>query len=185
MHETTSSVSPLVAYRDHEIAIEARRNALVRDIARLERRVAPLRVLAEQLDALKQERDACDARLGRAPRPARRRRWLLALALAHVALGGAVVGLFVLPGNRPPRANLTRIAAQEIRSAVLLYLTSHGPRPHCPTTEDLVSAHMIVGEQRALDAWDRQFRIVCDGDDVRVISAGADGVFGAESDDIE
>lgn len=184
MHDSVSSVSPFVAYRDHELAIAAKRNALVRDIARLERRIAPLRVLAEQLDALKQERDACDVRLGRAPRP-RRRPWLLALALAHVALACAVIVSLVLPGNRPPRANLTRIAAQEIRSAVLLYLTSHGPRPHCPTTEDLVAAHMLVGEPRALDAWDRRFRIVCDGDDVRVISAGPDGVFGAESDDIE
>ncbi len=40
------------------------------------------------------------------------------------------------------------------------------------------------GVTRTLDAWDHPFEIVCDGDDVRVISAGPDGALGTH-DDVE
>ena len=71
--------------------------------------------------------------------------------------------------------------ARGVRSAVLLYLGQE-PGKSCATIRDLELSGVLAGWQRTIDAWDRPFRIECDGDDIIVRSNGPDGNPGTEDD---
>ncbi len=121
-------------------------------------------------------------------RRARRRREAMTLVEIMVvviimALIATAVGVAVLPSLEKSRINATRTDAQAIRGAVVQYLAEN-PGEDCPTVEDLVEEGYLDKGRRSTDAWDRDFQVECEGDNVVVVSAGPDGQFGTE-DDIE
>lgn len=61
---------------------------------------------------------------------------------------------------------------------------AENPGGPCPEVRELTGQGYLDSTRRTADAWDQPFAIVCEGGDVRVSSAGPDGVFGTE-DDIE
>jgi hypothetical protein len=77
--------------------------------------------------------------------------------------------------SRGPRDSL-RGDMQTVRSATVCYLGMN-PDASCPTVVDLFASGALDRNRRVIDAWNHPFRIVCDGEDIRVISAGPDGVF--------
>jgi general secretion pathway protein G len=103
------------------------------------------------------------------------------IVIIIMGLIATAVGVAVLPQLNRAREDQTRADAQQVQSAAVLYLGQH-PSADCPTVEDLVEAGVLDRTRRTTDAWDRPFTIECDGNDVWVISAGADGQMGTEDD---
>lgn len=98
-----------------------------------------------------------------------------------MALIATAVGVAVLPRLQSAREDSTRTDAQAIRSAVTLFL-GENPGGGCPSMDDLIEGGFIDRNRRTADAWDNDFQIECDGDNVVVTSAGSDGNFGTEDD---
>ena len=98
-----------------------------------------------------------------------------------MALIATAVGVAVLPRLKQARIDSTRTDAQSVRSAATMYI-SENPGGDCPAMEDLTGGGFIDSSRRTADAWDNDFAVDCDGDDVIVISAGPDGQMGTEDD---
>jgi general secretion pathway protein G len=98
-----------------------------------------------------------------------------------MALIATAVGVAVLPRLEKARVDSTRTDAQAIRSAVTLYL-GENPGGDCPSVDDLVEGGYLDSSKRTTDAWDNDFIVECEGDNVTVISAGPDGKRGTEDD---
>lgn len=175
-----------MGYRSYETALDARRAALVLEIARVEAQLAPLAPLSERLLWLERERDEIDAHFER--RVIAPRRWPVALAAVVsslvVVMGVVLFGwmpVFYRSCRGPSRESQTRSDALELRSAVLLFLGQESGAS-CPTVDDLDRSGLL-DSGRTTDGWGRPYRIVCEGYDIRVLSAGPDGLFG--TDDVE
>lgn len=98
-----------------------------------------------------------------------------------MALIATAVGVAVLPQLNRARIDSTRADAQQVASGAILYLGQE-PGADCPSISDLVEAGVIDRTRRTTDAWDHEFVIECEGDDVYVISSGPDGQMGTEDD---
>lgn len=98
-----------------------------------------------------------------------------------MAMIATAVGMAVLPRLQSAREESTRTDAQSIRSAVTMYLAEN-PSAGCPSIEDLTEEGILDSSRRLADAWDRDFQIECDGDNIAVSSSGSDGQFGTEDD---
>jgi general secretion pathway protein G len=98
-----------------------------------------------------------------------------------MALIATAVGVAVLPQLRRAREDQTRSDAQQVQSAAVLYLGQE-PGADCPSVADLSEAGVLDRTRRTTDAWDHDFVLECEGDDIWVLSAGADGQMGTEDD---
>lgn len=98
-----------------------------------------------------------------------------------MALIATAVGVAVLPRLKQARIDSTRTDAQSVRSAAVMYV-SENPGGDCPSVADLVDGGYLDSSRRTADAWDNDFSIECEGDDVVVVSAGPDGEMGTEDD---
>lgn len=96
-----------------------------------------------------------------------------------MAMIATAVGFAVLPNLNKAKVDSTRTDAQTIRSAVELYLTSS---TSCPSVEDLVRERILNSSTKTKDAWDHDFVIECNGNDITVSSNGPDGQAGSEDD---
>ncbi|MAT27919.1 MAG: type II secretion system protein GspG [Sandaracinus sp.] len=104
------------------------------------------------------------------------------IVVVIMALIATAVGVAVIPRWRQAQVDSTRTDAQSIRSAVQLYMMDTN---ECPTSgTELQEEGYLDRSKRATDAWDNDFRIECEGDDIYVVSAGVDGQFDTE-DDVE
>ena len=127
-----------------------------------------------------------NARRRRQDRAARRRRQGMTLVeimivVIIMALIATAVGVAVLPQLQRARVDSTRADAQQVSSAAVLYLGQE-PGADCPSVSDLVEAGVVDRTRRTTDAWDHEFVIECEGDDIYVLSAGPDGQMGTEDD---
>ena len=129
--------------------------------------------------------DMDTARMARRARARRRREGMtlveIMIVVIIMALIATAVGVAVLPQLQRARVNQTRADAQEVRSAVLLYLGQEAGED-CPTMDELVEAGVLDHSRRTQDAWDNAFVVECDGDDIVVRSSGPDGQPGTEDD---
>ncbi|MEM7138082.1 MAG: type II secretion system protein GspG [Myxococcota bacterium] len=103
---------------------------------------------------------------------------MIVITIIAMILGG--VSVAVLPQLSKARVKATRADAQNLKSAISLYIGDN-PRA-CPTVDDLVNERYLDGTKRTTDAWDTPFQITCEGGDIFVVSAGEDGVFDTEDD---
>lgn len=97
-----------------------------------------------------------------------------------MALIATAVGVAVLPRLKQARIDSTRTDAQSVRSAATMYV-SENPGD-CPAVDDLTDGGYLDSGRRTADAWDNDFVIDCEGDDIIVTSAGPDGEMGTEDD---
>ena len=102
---------------------------------------------------------------------------IVMIILATLATGVAVA---VLPRLEDARIKSTKVDAQALRSAIMLYVADN-PRG-CPTVEDLVTERYLDGSKRTADAWDTEFQVTCEEGDIVVVSAGPDLQFNTEDD---
>lgn len=104
----------------------------------------------------------------------------LMIVVIIMALIATAVGVAVLPQITKARIKSTKSDAQQIRSGVTLWI---GENPgKCPSVEDLVQDGVLDRSKRTTDAWDQDFTVQCDGDEILVVSAGPDGQMGTEDD---
>ncbi len=75
----------------------------------------------------------------------------------------------------------TRANAATWRFATEIYRAEHPDGP-CPSPSALIALGYVSPPMRMTDAWDHPFAIRCASSDVRVVSAGRDGVLGTEDD---
>lgn len=73
-----------------------------------------------------------------------------------------------------------RLHAMTISGAAQIYIADN-PDGDCPTMDDLLDGY-INASTRTADAWDNDLVIECEGNDIRVTSAGPDGRLGTEDD---
>ena len=97
-----------------------------------------------------------------------------------MSLIATAVGMAVLPALITSKEHQTRSDAATMQSAAIAYLASGAEG--CPSGTDLVAAGILNATARARDAWENDFLIECEGDQVRVSSAGPDGQMGTEDD---
>ncbi len=103
---------------------------------------------------------------------------MIVIAIFAMMAGGVAVAL--LPQLEKAKIKTTKIDAQALRSAVMLYVADNPRR--CPTVEDLVSERYLDGSRRTTDAWETPYQISCEDGDVSVFSAGPDLEFSTEDD---
>lgn len=123
------------------------------------------------------------------PTPTRRRRLRrtegmtlveIMIVVIIMALIATAVGVAVVPQWRKSQKRQTLTDAQAVKAAVLLYMTDNNGCPSSST--ELQEEGYLDRSKRATDAWDNDFQIECEGDDIYVVSAGPDGQFGTEDD---
>lgn len=173
-----------MTYRDHALSNELRLTALEDELREVDRELERLKPLVTRRAALVREIELRVERQVRAMRPGTHVAVWIGTGVALVVLAGLVglSGALLVPWrscHSPLRQ--TRSDAQAVRSAVLLYLGQE-PGATCPSVHDLVRAGTIDHGRRITDAWDRPYRVVCDGDDILVISDGPDRLGGTADD---
>ncbi len=103
------------------------------------------------------------------------------IVVVIMALIATAVGVAVIPRLEAARIDSTRTDAQSIRSAVQMYKVENHD---CPSSVEDLAGDYLDSSRRMVDAWDNDFQIECEGNDIFVVSAGPDGQFGTE-DDVE
>jgi hypothetical protein len=172
-------------YRDDLEAQRMRCEVLERELAELHLRVCALADLQRELVAKEREVDAAQrllAGVGAERSPLGR----MAIVAAGAAAGGLLMaGLFVALAPRwsckVEGVRTTQISARELRRAAEEWRAIHASY-ECPTTETLRADKAIDSASKLTDAWDNQFRIVCDGDETTVMTAGPDKREGTADD---
>lgn len=104
---------------------------------------------------------------------------MVVLLIIGLVAGGAAVALF--PQIEKARIKTTRVRADSIRSAAGMWLLDN-PSGGCPTVEQLKESRNLDANKDSQDAWDRDFSIECEGDEITVVSPGPDGEVGTEDD---
>ncbi len=102
---------------------------------------------------------------------------IVVVIMAMIAAG---VGFAVLPQLDRAKERDTEGGVQTVRAAVTLYIATNNAE--CATVEQLLEDKILDKGKSSRDAWDREFRIECDGSEVTVTSAGSDGEFETEDD---
>jgi hypothetical protein len=101
------------------------------------------------------------------------------VAFAAVA-GVAVLTAAFATHAGEPAPGLSADAARRVLSAAEGWQSEHSDG--CPTISQLVEDGQLDGESRTDDAWGNRFRIVCEGAQTSVHSAGPDGRPGTADD---
>jgi general secretion pathway protein G len=102
---------------------------------------------------------------------------IVVVIMAMIAAG---VGFAVLPQLDKAKKSDTEAGVETVRAAVQLFLATNNAE--CATVEQLIEDKVLDKSKSTTDAWDREFRIECDGTEITVTSAGSDGEFDTEDD---
>ncbi len=101
------------------------------------------------------------------------------IVVAIMAMIASAVGFQVVKAMNQAKKDRTKSDIDSVRSAVSLYLATHN---ECPSINELADDSILNTENGVNDAWDNEFRIECDSDEVYVTSAGPDGQYDTEDD---
>ena len=99
----------------------------------------------------------------------------VAAALAVFALGVGVSGAWWLQSvgvGRDAEVS-SRAAAAVIQDAAKSFRAQH--TEGCPTLSSLEEDRFLARNAREDDAWGNRFRVLCEGDELKVTAAGPDG----------
>ncbi|MEO8905303.1 MAG: hypothetical protein ABI488_22590 [Polyangiaceae bacterium] len=99
----------------------------------------------------------------------------VAAAIAVLALGVSASGLWWAESSNANESadNSSRSDANQIQLAAQNFHSQHSEG--CPTLSSLEEEHFLDRAARKDDAWGSRFRVRCEGDQISVSSAGADG----------
>ncbi|MFO0554893.1 MAG: prepilin-type N-terminal cleavage/methylation domain-containing protein [Polyangiaceae bacterium] len=104
---------------------------------------------------------------------------LIVVAIMAIIAGGAT--LLVFPQFKKARVEAAKVGAEAVRQAAELYMNTDAEGGACPTVQDLVAAKKLDAK-KVDDPWGKPYRVVCEGDDIRVWSNGRDGKEGSPDD---
>lgn len=101
------------------------------------------------------------------------------IVIAIIAMiGGGVT--FAFQQQRKAQIKTTKTNAMMLRSLAQQYYTEH--RDSCPTVQAMIAAGEMDARSKTTDEWGKPFTIVCNGDELDVISSGPDGQAGTADD---
>lgn len=101
------------------------------------------------------------------------------IVIAIIAMiGGGVT--FAFQQQRRAQVKTTKTNAMQLRSLAQQYYTEH--RDSCPTVQTLISAGEMDTRSKNTDEWGKPFTIVCNGEELDVVSNGPDGQQGSGDD---
>jgi general secretion pathway protein G len=104
------------------------------------------------------------------------------VVVALIALITGAVAVAVLPGWVTGRAQMAETNARGVRNAVKTWWV-HNDSSVCPTVDRLVADGILDRGSPRQDPWGNPWKIVCENQDVTIVTPGADKQFGT-SDDI-
>ena len=102
---------------------------------------------------------------------------LVGSVLAALTAVTAVVVAHTEAGEAP---GVAVDAARQVLAATEAWQTEHGDG--CPTLSELIEDGRLGADARTDDGWGNRFRIICDGPNTTVRSAGPDRRAGTEDD---
>ena len=141
--------------------------------------ISPVSLLARGLLLAPRRGARFDARRARLARQAMTliEIMIVVVIMALIATG---VGIAVIPQLQKAKIQETETGVETVRSAVTLYIATNNAE--CATIDQLIENKQLDKNKATKDAWDRDFRIECDGTEVNVTSSGPDGQFDTEDD---
>jgi general secretion pathway protein G len=104
---------------------------------------------------------------------------LIVLSIMALISGAAV--FMVFPRYRQAQVKTAKLDGVTIRKATQIHIEIDGNTGSCPTVQDLVAGKKLEAG-KTTDPWGKPYKIVCNDDDIRVISSGRDGKEGSQDD---
>ena len=104
---------------------------------------------------------------------------LIVLSIMALISGAAV--FMVFPRYRQAQVKTAKLDGVTIRKATQIHIEIDGNTGSCPSVQDLVSGKKLEAG-KTTDPWGKPYKIVCNDDDIRVISSGRDGKEGSQDD---
>jgi general secretion pathway protein G len=105
---------------------------------------------------------------------------LIVLAIMAIIAGGATA--LVFPRLKESRVRQTVLSAGVIKTGAQAYMQlDNAGSDACPSIKDLVDAKQLDAKKTD-DVWGTPFKIHCEGDELTVVSAGADKKEGTPDD---
>jgi general secretion pathway protein G len=105
---------------------------------------------------------------------------LIVLAIMAIIAGGATA--LVFPRLKEARVKQAVLSAGVIKTSAQQYMQlDNAGSDACPSLKDLVDSKHLDAKKTD-DPWGQPFKIHCDGDEISVVSAGADKKEGTPDD---
>lgn len=95
------------------------------------------------------------------------------IVVALLALISAGVAIAAFSKVAPAKTKVVTTSARAVRQAVKLWWLEHGSTD-CPTVRELVAGGALDRDNAERDAWGEPWQIVCEREDVVVVSSGRD-----------
>ena len=103
---------------------------------------------------------------------------MIVVVILGLIAGGVAVA--VLPKLGQAQKETTRTSAMELRRAAESWRANHAGE--CPSPKKLQEDKAIDTASKTTDAWDIEFKIICDDDETTVVSFGPDKKEGTADD---
>jgi general secretion pathway protein G len=103
---------------------------------------------------------------------------LIVLAIVGLIAGG--VAVVAVPKYQESQKNQAKIDARVIHPVAEKYRADHPGQ--CPTVEQLRNEKELSAASKITDPWDTPYKIVCEDEDVSILSAGPDKKEGTPDD---
>lgn len=104
---------------------------------------------------------------------------LIVLAIVGLIAGG--VAVVAVPKYQESQKNQAKIDARTIHPVAEKWRVDH-PGQTCPTVEQLRAEKELSAASKITDPWDTPYKIVCNEEDVAVLSLGPDKKEGSADD---
>jgi general secretion pathway protein G len=105
---------------------------------------------------------------------------LIVVAILSLIAGG--VAIYAIPKYQQAQKDTAKTDAKTLVQVVETWKLDHPQQTDCPTIEVLKNDKAIKPDQNTNDPWGKPYKIVCQGNEYGVTSAGPDGKEGSEDD---
>jgi general secretion pathway protein G len=105
---------------------------------------------------------------------------LIVVAILSLIAGG--VAIYAIPKYQQAQKDTAKTDAKTLVQVVETWKLDHPAQTDCPTIETLKNDKAMKADQNSNDPWGKPYKIVCQGNEYGVTSAGPDGKEGSEDD---
>lgn len=103
---------------------------------------------------------------------------LIVLAIVGLIAGG--IAVYAIPKFKQAQVDSTRTSAMALHTVAESWRLTNSAE--CPTAERLKAEKEISASSKTTDAWEQPFKIICEDDEVTVVSFGPDKKEGTDDD---
>ena len=106
---------------------------------------------------------------------------LIVVAILSLIAGG--VAIYAIPKFQQAQKDTAKTDCKTLVQVVETFKLNHpAASSECPTVEALKNDKSLKADQNTNDPWGKPYRIICQGEEFGVTSAGPDGKEGSEDD---